>query len=355
MRLLIVVSCFAAITHATANFATAQSVTIRGDPACRTCKIERQPIVRIGETGDELINGPVHSPVVRDSRGRFFVNDQGTGPVKVFSPAGKFLTLLGREGAGPGESKFAATTAIGVGDSIVVTDRILMRASVFGPDLKFARSYPLALSGINMHSAIVEGLLIVNAQVNDATGIGFPLFAFDATGRRVKLIGPEESQMIGSQTWRIERIFGRRVSGKEGLLVAHRNRYMWWRLSGSLDPVAEYARDASWFRGYSPPTTRDPAPTWADGLSYLKAIWEDAAGLTWVALGTMHVRATGGTTERTESSRIEVVDETNRSVVASVEFPEQFVSGFSDGTVVFNETRDDGRTVLSVMRLTLRR
>ena len=348
-------SCFLGSIHFAAVVVSAQPAVVRGDATCRTCTIEREVIVRIGEGDDELINGPVHTPVVRDTRGRFFVIDQDDGPVKVFASDGKFLTLLGREGGGPGEFKWAATTAIGAGDSVLVTDRRLMRASVFGPDLKFVRSFPLTVTGINMHSQIVGGLLVVNAQVNDAAGIGFPLFAFNAAGMRVKLVGPEEPQMVASETWRTERVMGHLRSGKGGLLVAHRNRYQWWRLSSSLDTEAEFAREASWFRGYSPPLRRNQDATWADGVTYLKAIWEDATERIWVAIGTIHVVARrDGKTERTESSRVEVLDLRNRTVVASATFPERFVSSFSDGTVVFSEVRTDGRTVLSVTRLSLR-
>jgi len=354
MRPLILVSYLVAAAHSVAEVASSQTVVIRGDPTCRTCRIERQLIVRIGEADDELINGPVVAPVVRDIRGRFFVIDQDDGPVKAFTSDGEFSTLLGRKGAGPGESMRSATVAVGVGDSVFVTDRPLMRCSVFGPNLKYVRSFPLAMSAINTQSQVVDGLLVVSARANDAAGIGFPLFAFDATGRRVKQIGPEEPRMDASQTERAERVIGRAGNGKGGLLVAHRHRYQWWKLSSRLDPEAEFVREASWFRRYDPPNTQ---PLQMDGVSYLKAIWEDDAGRIWVGIGTIHVRATGEgrKTERTESSRVEVLDVRSGTVLASVEFPERFVSGFSDGTVVFSEVRDDGRTVLSVNRLSLRR
>jgi hypothetical protein len=351
MRPLILVPCLLASAHFAAAVASSQPVVIRGDPTCRTCNIERQVIVRIGEAGDELINGPVNSPVVRDGRGRFFVNDQDDGPVKVFTSNGKFATLLGRKGDGPGESMWAATTAVGVGDSVFVTDRTLMTCNVFGPDLKFVRSFPVALSAIAVHSQVVDGLLVVNAW-HWMPPIGFPLVAFDATGRLAKQIGPQELHLDESQTERIERVIGRTESGKGGLLVAHRHRYQWWKLSSKLDPEAEFVREASWFRRYDPPNTQ---PLQMDGVSYLKAIWEDDAGRTWVGFGTIHVRVTdGGKTERTESSRVEVLDVSSRTVLASVEFPERLVSGFSDGTVVTSEVRDNGRTVLSVIRLSLR-
>jgi len=351
MRLLIFVPCLFAAAHFAAEVVSAQQVVIQGDPTCRACNIERQLIVRIGEAGDDLIKGPVVSPVVRDSRGRFYVNDQDDGPIKVFTSDGEFLTLLGRKGDGPGESMWAATTAVGVGDSVFVTDRTLMRCNVFGPDLNFVRSFPLALSAIAVHSQVVDGLLVVNASPS-MPPIGFPLVAFDAMGRLAKQIGPQELHLDESQTERTERVIGRTESGKGGLLVAHRLRYQWWKLSSRLDPEAEFVREASWFRRYDPPNAQ---PLQMDGVSYLKAIWEDDAGRTWVAIGTIHIRVTdGGKTERTESSRVEVLDARNRIVIASFEFPERFVSGFSDGMVVTSEVRDNGRTVLSVVRLSLR-
>jgi hypothetical protein len=341
-----------AVAHSSADVAPAQPVVIRGAPTCSTCSIERQSIVRIGEADDELINGPVVVPVARDSRGRFFVIDQDDGPIKLFAHDGRFLSLLGRKGAGPGESMGPATVAVGVGDSVFVTDRRLIRGSVFGPELNFLRSFPLTMTAINSQSQVIDGLLVVNARANDAAGIGFSLFAYDATGRRAKQIGPDEPIVTASQTELAERVIGRAGNGKGGLLVAHRHRYQWWRLSKSLDPEAEFVREASWFRRYEPPNTQ---PLQMNGVSYMKAIWEDDAGRTWIAIGTIRIRFTGegGRRERTESSRVEVLDVRNRRVLASVEFPENFVSGFSDGKVVFSEVRDDGRTVLSVIRLSL--
>lgn len=345
----------AAAAQMSVGFPLSQSVVIRGEATCRTCSIERQLIARIGQADDdELIKGPVVAPVVRDSRGRFFVLDQDRGPVKVFTSDGRFSNLLGRRGAGPGESVWSATVAIGMGDSIFVADRSLMRGSVFGPNLTFSRSFPLRVSAINTQSQVVNGLFVINARANDAAAIGFPIFALDASGRRAKLIGPEEPVMDAALSELAERVIGRAGNGKGGLLVAHRHRYQWWRLSSRLDPVAEFVREASWFRRYNPPNTQ---PLQMNGVSYLKTIWEDDAGRIWVGIGTIHVRFTGEgrKTERTESSRVEVLDVKSRTVLTSVEFPQRLVSGLSDGTVVFSDVLDDGRTVLSVMRLAFRR
>ena len=354
IRHVFLVAGVAAAVHCAAAVALAQPVVIRGNPTCGTCIIDRQLIVRIGEGDDELINGPVVTPLARDRHGRFFVNDQDDGPIKVFASDGRFSTLLGGTGDGPGESRRAATAAIGLGDSVFVTDRSLMRGSVYGPDLKFVRSFPLPFLQSGVHSQVVDGLLVVNAQASEATGTGFPLLALDARGRLAKRIGPEQPRIDRSQSELMERVLGRAGSGSGDLLVAHHFRYQWWKLSGTLDPDSEFIREASWFRGYEPPNA---APMQMDGVSYLKAIWEDGEGLTWVALGTIHIRYTGEgqTTERTESSRIEVLDVKNRTVLVSVEFPDRLVSGFSDGTVVLSEVRDDGRTVLTVLRLFLRR
>jgi hypothetical protein len=354
-RLIILVAWFGMVNQSSASLASGQAVIIRGEPTCRACNIDRPMILQIGESRDIPIKGPVVTPVARDSRGRFFVNDQDHGPVKVFGPDGKFVMLLGGIGSGPGESLWPATVAVGVGDSVFVTDRELKRCNVFGPDLKFVRAFPIAVSTIAVHSDVVGDLLVLNAQGRDNADVGFPIVAFDALGGLAKRIGPEEPQMDQSQTWRIERVIGRVGSRNGGLLVAHRNRYQWQQLSGSLDQEAEFIREAPWFRGFAEPMMRTPSPTWMDQVSYLKAIWDDEAGRTWVALGTIHVRLNrDGNPARTESSRIEVLDVRNRTVIASVEFAERLVSVFSDGTMVTSEVRDDGTTVLSVRRLTLR-
>jgi hypothetical protein len=78
--------CLFAAAHFAAEVVSAQQVVIQGDPTCRACNIERQLIAcEFGEAGDDFDQRPCRVAVVRDSRGRFYVNDQDDGPIKVFT------------------------------------------------------------------------------------------------------------------------------------------------------------------------------------------------------------------------------------------------------------------------------
>jgi hypothetical protein len=79
--------------------------------------------------------GPSHefervTDALRLDDGRIVVADDGSREVRLFSPAGEFISSVGRGGEGPGEFQRIQTISRWRGDSIVVFDQRLDRATV---------------------------------------------------------------------------------------------------------------------------------------------------------------------------------------------------------------------------------
>ncbi|MEO7355824.1 MAG: hypothetical protein ABIZ70_15855 [Gemmatimonadales bacterium] len=84
-------------------------------------------------------------------RGHIAVPQPGDGHIKVFSPTGA-MTTVGRTGEGPGE--FRRANRVGyLGDSLWALDVGTSRISLFGPDLKLARSFAEPFSAMKAMQA----------------------------------------------------------------------------------------------------------------------------------------------------------------------------------------------------------
>jgi hypothetical protein len=93
---------------------------------------------RYGERpGTELVSVQT---IAVDGAGRLYVADSRPAAVKVFSPDGTLLRVIGRQGGGPGEYRNPWIAARGA--SVVMHDPAQSRTSVFDTSGKFLRSWP---------------------------------------------------------------------------------------------------------------------------------------------------------------------------------------------------------------------
>lgn len=118
-------------------------------PACPDCKIELQHSVTLKV--DDMarpISGPP-TKVVTASTGRRIVFHPGQAP-SLFDSDGRYEGDLGRTGSGPGEYRIPVTAAFLPGDSILVLDAGLRRATVLSPDLSPVRfiSLPMPITDV---------------------------------------------------------------------------------------------------------------------------------------------------------------------------------------------------------------
>ncbi len=133
--------------------------------------VEPEPLLEIGTvTGapEYLFTDVVAA--VRLSTGYIVVAERAASELRSYDAAGNFQWRAGRDGEGPGEFRsldFVGTTA---GDSLVTYDGALLRAQLFDPQGRLARTYRVAISegeatgrGTSADKAVgvVDGLLVV--------------------------------------------------------------------------------------------------------------------------------------------------------------------------------------------------
>ncbi|MDE0074650.1 MAG: hypothetical protein OXR82_17810 [Gammaproteobacteria bacterium] len=133
--------------------------------------VEPEPLLEIGTiTGAPEYQLTDVVAAVRLSNGDIVVAERAASELRGYDAAGNFRWRAGRSGEGPGEFRsldFVGTTA---GDSLVTYDGALLRAQLFDPQGRLARSYRVAITegeGANRAAVadkavgVVDGLLIV--------------------------------------------------------------------------------------------------------------------------------------------------------------------------------------------------
>jgi hypothetical protein len=167
----------------------------RAQPAARAITQERAAaprlhmteVFRVGSADGRDAFGRVMDATL-DRRGRLLVADDQNHRVVVFGRDGKFVGYVGRQGNGPGELQAPWLVAACALDSIFVYDNAQARISVFGPDLRYARSFRVPpqwlINGIRF---LPDGRLLVAAYGRDEPGT---LHVLTRTGQRQRTFGP---------------------------------------------------------------------------------------------------------------------------------------------------------------------
>jgi hypothetical protein len=129
-------------------------------------RLGEEPVVDIGGLeGDPNYELYRVSAAVRLADGRIVVANSGTQELRFFDKDGRFLSLSGRQGGGPGEFQFLAWVQRYRGDSLIAFDQQSRRASTFDTDGMFGRSMlieaPPGTSIGHVVSAFADGTLLV--------------------------------------------------------------------------------------------------------------------------------------------------------------------------------------------------
>ena len=127
-----------------------------------------------------------------DHAGRLLVADGQNHRVAVFDARGRFVGYFGRQGRGPGEMEAPWALAVDAHDSIFVWDDGLARISVFGPDLRFRRSFAAPPQWlIDSMRFLPDGRLLVAAYGRNEPG---GLHVVSREGRVERTFGPRPPQ-----------------------------------------------------------------------------------------------------------------------------------------------------------------
>jgi hypothetical protein len=117
--------------------ATRDSAGIRivvNDGATDSARVLAEPELRIGiAMGDPAYEFHRIGPIAVNGPGEIFVGDGGSATIRVYDPGGTFVRQFGGGGRGPGEFQ-SLNTLWFIGDTVVVTDRRLARATLFSAD-----------------------------------------------------------------------------------------------------------------------------------------------------------------------------------------------------------------------------
>ncbi|NJD19447.1 MAG: hypothetical protein FIA95_09235 [Gemmatimonadetes bacterium] len=113
--------------------------------------LDPSPLLDLTTTG----TGPAHeffrvSDATRLAAGRIVVADRGSSQVRLYSPEGASVRVVGGEGEGPVEYQQIASVHALAGDSVAVYSWPT-RLTVLGPDLSFARTVSLGDYAQDLH------------------------------------------------------------------------------------------------------------------------------------------------------------------------------------------------------------
>ena len=89
--------------------------------------------------------------VVIDSKENVYIGDLINNTIHLFSPNGKYIKQIGREGKGPGEFKYIIGVQIGQKDSLYILDGKLNRITIYSPDKYENPAYIIRIPSNNIN------------------------------------------------------------------------------------------------------------------------------------------------------------------------------------------------------------
>jgi hypothetical protein len=353
---------------AAATAAQPPSQTIPDDVACARCSLRATRTLRIGDQeGPGALSG-FPSTVAFDSRSRLWVLGGGGLP-KVFDSTGRFIQEVGRKGQGPGEflSPFDAVAL--PGDSMLVVDAAVDRATVIDPSLTPRRT--VLLPRFTPQPTIVlrwPDSVWVNANIPTAALAGFPIHnvSFASTEARVlKSFGPNAGELRAGG---LDGIWQWLTPGSPGVWASYKLAYTLTHIDGAGRSTRELLRRPEWFASTSRPWMGNPE---TPPPPLVAALHQDAGGLLWVFVSVAstrwseawaNVRVAGRAPEvstariamdRLYHTQVEVIDPRAARVVARTRIESWIVSVLRDGRVASIETDADGRPHVQLWQLVL--
>lgn len=242
-----------------------------------------EPDVSLGGPSDTVgISSTINFP--SDSRGRrFFASGYMRGRIAVYDPAGSLLTIVGREGEGPGEFKPGIQLYVPPADSLYVFDMGNGRLTVLSPDLSVARMHActvLPWSGF----FLPDGGMLVTGIVPGPDAYGYDFHIVSPSCQRARSFGGGLETTIGRAPPHAVTDFGhsdrfvavprsggysvQKWSVGDGVLLAELNEEPDWYASAR---ELGSRRPKQGLRGRQPPSVR------------VIHAGRDSRGLVWVA------------------------------------------------------------------------
>jgi hypothetical protein len=283
----------------------------------------------------------------------------------VFDAAGKYVTTIGRKGAGPGEFGGVAAVHVSAGDTIHAYDFSNSRKSVFSPSLEFIRSVPMEVppsfvSGLTLP----DGRAVINMTIATPARIGLPLHLFGVDGHIVRSFGSEN----GIARPDIENLTRRALSPATSTTVwsAHRSSYIIDLVDIRTGQITRrLVRRVGWFRPAAPQPVpvaepQEPSPR-------INSIRQAPDGLLWVSIVVADarwrssVRATEPGHFAIADNRlyldtvIEIIDPERATLVATFRLDESPGDFIGPDLIQRADSLADGSPILRISRVGLQR
>ncbi len=279
-----IVACVMAVTLIVGGSVAAQQrITIADKAACAACRIVLDRTVELAAPPAGMPGIPADVNV--DGAGRIHLAFGPPSEYMLFSPTGQFVRGWERAGEGPGEFRMLRNILVTRGDSLLLFDPMLQRASVLSPDGRFVRSFR-APSGLGNPVETADGRFVLNEVVGQADRIGYPFHELSRQGVMGRSFGTKQGNLRPTEHWRM-RFFTTRASGSrpdEVWVFRENGSYSveLWGV-GERTPRRVIDRDAPWYPPF--PATGVVRPS-ADRppQSRVVGFWQDDAGLLWVVL-----------------------------------------------------------------------
>ena len=224
---------------------------------CARCSIELTPRFSLGEPQGGFKDLPLQ--VMIWTEGRRLVRFQGANP-KVFAADGRFVRDLGRRGEGPGEFMEVAHLSRLPGDSLLVIDSELQRASVLGPDMRFVRSVSIPFYASAAAALEWPRIVAVNGMSYTPDNAGWPLHMLDFTAspaRNQLSFGDNEAQLRAGESFKLVRkFFG---ASSTSFWAYHITSYQLTRYSRDGKIEITVHRKPPWFASVSPWSLGSPS------------------------------------------------------------------------------------------------
>jgi hypothetical protein len=243
----VALNALTALSYSAHAQARPKPVRIPDTPTCPGCSVTLRQIAILGaQEGPGELDGP---PVAirEDRQGRFWVIPGWQDPPRIYSAKGEYLATIGRKGEGPGEYMGASTIVPLPGDSMLIVDDLLWRATVLGPDNKPHRSL-IVTPGSHIEFVLKwPASVMARGWVPSRTQQGFPLHHVSLAGREMKFL---QSFSPDTAKWARQFDLWSRVQPFEergGFWSVNTFRYRFTQWSPDRTMLADYERVAEWF------------------------------------------------------------------------------------------------------------
>lgn len=190
---------------------------------CKACTIELTEIAILGNSeGPGSFELPPNGRAWDiDSDQRFWIGN-GT-QLLIFDRRGQFVQQVGRAGEGPGEFRGISRVLCVPGDSVLVLDVRLGRASVFDSSGRYIRNIRMMDRAQAFDIAVLRWPtdIIMNAVVLEETSVGWPLHVLDFSGPETTLkrsFGDNDGRYVFGQELKLQRMIG--LGGKTDFWTA---------------------------------------------------------------------------------------------------------------------------------------